>query len=99
MTEQKKDPAEGWTHEGGGVWVQPMPSERATSELQAHKARCSVATGSAAFCFRCGKAFPPLSDEISEELREHFEAVATCTDCLSGFLANAEISHDQNGGA
>lgn len=45
MPEKKKDPAEGWTHEGGGVWVPPMPSELATPEPKAHEARCSVATG------------------------------------------------------
>lgn len=24
MSEHKKDPAEGWTHEGDGVWVPPL---------------------------------------------------------------------------
>ncbi len=33
MSENKKDPAAGWTHEGGGVWVPPLrKSEGATLE-------------------------------------------------------------------
>lgn len=67
MPEKKKDPAEGWTHEAGGVWVPPMPSERAPTEPRAHEARCSVATGWGAWvreawepeapaCVRCGVA-------------------------------------------
>lgn len=48
MGEKPKDPAEGWTHEGGGVWVPPLRrSEGATLESAgpAGSLRCDGVVG------------------------------------------------------
>jgi len=48
MSNKGLDPATGWTHEGGGVWVPPLPPRAgAAREPQAHEARSSVVGGSA----------------------------------------------------